>query len=109
MERRSLLRVPLEVPFFVIVCLHDGYRCTAILADCGRGGVQLAFSPSLEDKLATLLGQELILLDLPEGLRTDPDGCSGVVTWVSPQRCGVRFNQVLSLTDEELTRVASSL
>ena len=79
-----------------------------MLVDCGRGGVQLAFSPA-EGMLNSLLSQDLLLLNLPKGLGTDPDGCPGVVTWISPQRCGVRFEQALSLTDEELTSVASSL
>jgi hypothetical protein len=109
MERRALLRVPVEVPFFVVVRLKDDYRCTAILADCGRGGVQLAFSPTAADRMAHTLGQEVTIFDLPAGLQPDPDGCAGVITWLSPQRCGVRFERMLSLTDEELLGVAGNL
>ncbi len=79
-----------------------------MLIDCGRGGVQLAFSPA-EESVSQLLNQELIVLNLPQGLGADPDGCPGVVSWVSLQRCGVRFDQMLFVTDEELRAVAYSL
>ena len=108
MERRVCPRVPLDAPFFVTVRLENGQQCSAMLVDCGRGGVQLAFSP-VEGMVNSLLSQELLVLNLPKGLGTDPDGCPGVVTWVSPQRCGVRFDRALSLTDEELAAVAGSL
>ena len=107
MERRICSRVPLDAPFFVIARLADGQRYSAILVDCGRGGVQLAFSLA-KGVISSLLGQKMVILDLPEGLGTDPDGCPGVVTWVSPQRCGVRFDQLLSLTEEEVTAIAHS-
>lgn len=108
MERRACPRVPLDAPFFVTICLENGQRSSAILVDCGRGGVHLAFSPA-EGMMSSLLGQNLVITNLPKGLGTDPDGWPGVVTWVSPQRCGVRFNQLLSLTDEELKAVANGL
>lgn len=108
MERRARPRVPLDVPFFVTVRLADGSQCPALLVDCGRGGVQLAFSPT-EEGVGGLLNQEMLLLDLPKGLKADPDGCPGLVTWVSAERCGVRFDLPLALTDEELRVVAESL
>ena len=88
--------------------MEGGQQCAAMLIDCGRGGVQLALSLA-EGTIRSLLGHELVVMNLPKGLSTDPDGCPGVVTWVSPQRCGVRFDQILSLTDEEVMVVASSL
>ena len=108
MERRTRPRVPLDAPYFVSVRLENGYQCPAMLIDCGRGGVQLAFSPS-EDHLGNLLNQELMILSLPEGLGADPDGQPGRVTWAGPERCGVRFDRMLSLTDQELLAVANSL
>lgn len=108
MERRTRPRVPLDTPFFITVRMENGDQCPAMLVDCGRGGVQLAFSPA-EDRVGSLLSQELVLLDMPKGLGADPDGCAGVVTWVSPQRCGVRFDELLALTDQELTAVAKKL
>ena len=108
MERRVSPRVPLDAPFFVTVCLESGERHSAMLVDCGRGGAQLAFSLA-EGLLASLISQKLMILNLPKGLRIYRDSCSGVVTWVSPQRCGVRFDHLLPLTDDEVMAVANSL
>ena len=109
MERRRIARVPLDVPFFVTVQLDSGEQYRAMLVDCGRGGVQLAFSPTENSGMDALLNQPLILLGLPQELGVAPDGCPGMVIWVSPERCGVRFDVALTLTDEELAEVTGTL
>ena len=108
MERRMRPRGPLDAPYFVSVRLESGHECPAMLIDCGRGGVQLAFSPS-EEHVGNLLNRELMILGLPKGLGADPDGVPGTVTWAGPERCGVRFERMLTLTDQQLQTVANSL
>ncbi len=108
MERRNHPRVPLDTPHFAELRFEGGGRLPVMLVDVGRGGLQLAVSLADQDPNA-LLGCEVILLDLPKPLDPAGHGLSGKITWLAPQRCGVRFTEFLALPDEQLAALASLL
>ncbi len=106
MERRRHPRVPLDTPYFAELVLADGGRFTVMLVDAGRGGLQLAFG---EQSPVGLLGFSVTLRNLPPVLDPEGRGISGKVTWLSPQRCGVRFSEVLDIPEDQLIAVAGVL
>ena len=107
-EKREQPRVPLDVPFFVAIRMDSGDKIQAMLIDCGRGGVQLAFSPA-ETRMGELLNLTVMIEGLPDKIRAETTGSFGVITWVSPERCGVRFLTPFPLTKEELQEMADAL
>ena len=110
MDRRQYPRVPLDIPFFVEVTIEGGVPFSALLIDIGRGGLQLAF-PLHQRRVNELLGCSVTVDGLPvqseqeEILRNIP----GIVSWVSPERFGIRFEDPVSLTEEDLADLAFSL
>ncbi|MDL2317369.1 PilZ domain-containing protein [Desulfovibrio sp. OttesenSCG-928-A18] len=107
-ERRAHLRVPLDVPVLVTARLDDEHNMIAMLVDCGRGGVQLAFSPATR-ALPDILGRRIAVLGLPPALQPMQRHFTGMITWVSHERCGVRFEKPLPLNEDELVRITRSL
>ncbi|MDL2207746.1 PilZ domain-containing protein [Desulfovibrio sp. OttesenSCG-928-M16] len=108
-NRRSSLRVPIDVPFFVSMQKSMGREdIPALLVDCGRGGVQLAFSPA-SGGVASWLGSEVRIDGLPLLLDTQGTGFMGTITWVSSERCGVRFHVPLPVSDKTIAALSDAL
>lgn len=108
-ERRSYPRVPLDTPFFVTLKREKAHEeLSAVLVDCSQGGVQLALPPSSEP-LFDWLGLRVLILGLPSPMDPPRLGCSGSVSWVSEERCGIRFSQPLALSDEALIALTETL
>ena len=92
MERRSFPRVPLDMPVFIRMRLPTGGEQKVLLVDISCGGMQVALSAQV-NKHADLLGTPVLLFGLPAPLDTGTTGKGGSITWVSPQRCGIRFDE----------------
>lgn len=107
-ERRVYPRVPLDAPFFVTLRIQDSRQTQALLVDCGRGGVQLALSPEEAD-VPHLLSAEVRILGLPSMLDPTSAGLPGSISWVSAERCGVRFTPPLTLSEAVLQAFSDSL
>lgn len=108
-DRRNSLRVPIDVPFFVSMQKIPGnHEVPALLVDCGRGGVQLAFSPASDD-IAGWLGCEVRVDGLPLILDAMGAGYAGIITWMSIERCGVRFHTPLPVSDQCIQALADDL
>lgn len=99
-DRRSFPRVPLDAPHFVTL-QRNGGKADVMLVDLSRGGAQLALAPS-ENNLPYWLGEEALLLGLPPNIDKDGLGYRCVVSWLRPERCGVRFQPPLCMEEEEL-------
>lgn len=96
-DRRNSPRVPIDVPFFIRMRIDGEGEITGLLIDCSLGGVQLALSmPS--GVPAVWMGAEVGIADMP-GIDAV---LAGSITWISSDRCGVRFHQALAMTEEEL-------
>lgn len=108
MERRKYVRVPIDAPYFALLKLEDKEELTVMLIDLGCGGIQLAIPPQQADALK-LLGTAVRVYDLPHLLDPNKEGCSGQIVWVSPQRCGVRFDKLFPLTDWQIEAIAHEL
>ncbi len=105
MERRNHPRAQLDTPYFAELALEGGGHITVMLVDVSRGGLQLAISlGNLEP--GELLGLNVTLRNLPKVLDPEGGGISGKITWLAPQRCGVRFTELLMLPDEQLASIA---
>lgn len=98
MERRLFPRVPLDIPVFIRMRLKTGEEQKVLLVDVSCGGMQIAL-PAHGEGGSALLGKAVDLLDLPAALDAAPAGKGGSVTWVSPQRCGIRFDEPISLAE----------
>jgi hypothetical protein len=79
------------------------------MVDCGCGGIQAALPPGSAEDLQDWLSHQIVVLGLPEAFRCDGSGHKGIVSWVSAERCGVRFESPLSISDAELHAILSSL
>ena len=107
-ERRKYVRVPLDAPYFATLVIEEVKELTVMLIDLGCGGIQLAIPPQQGDALK-LLGSKVKVFDLPHLLDPGKEGCSGQIVWVSPQRCGVRFDKLFPLTDWQIQAIAHEL
>lgn len=107
-DRRAHPRVPLDAPYFVSIRKQEAGKIPALLVDCGRGGVQLALPPE-ETQTHQWLSYSVTVFGLPTQMDAFGQGCSGTVTWVSAERCGVRFHPPLNVSDAELLAFTSSL
>ncbi len=108
-ERRVYPRVPLDAPFFVTLRKSDGEETPSLMVDFGRGGVQLALPPGTPASFHFWLSHHVHVFGLPEAIACSREGCKGMITWVSAERCGVRFEIPLSLSDEEICLILKSL
>ena len=108
-ERRIFLRVPLDAPCFVTLRRDDGVEVPALMVDFGRGGIQVALSPGASENFHAWLSHQLAVVGLPEPLQCDGSGYKGTVSWVSAERCGVRFLPPLPVSDEELETIIELL
>jgi hypothetical protein len=101
-DRRKFARVPLDLPCFVTFRFDNGSVETALLADLGLGGLQLAFAPTREIQRENFLGRAVSIDPLPIPLPMEGKELPGIISWVSPQRCGVRFQTPLCVSETEL-------
>ncbi len=108
MERRTSPRVPLDAPLFIQFVFSSGASVSAMLLDVSCGGLQAAVAPQCADT-GDFLGQEVVVHGLPVLLDPVHSGCKGLVTWVSPQRCGVRLFNPLEVTEQELQGLNQSI
>ena len=112
MERREFLRVPIDAPHFISVIFDEGESIVTLLVDISRGGLQVAFPPHQPVGEEIFLGRTVRVTELPgsvEQASGNVGGLSGTISWVSPQRCGVRFFSPLELGDEELAALVEGL
>jgi hypothetical protein len=109
-ERRSSQRVPLDVPYFVTISPEDEKEedVPALLIDLSLGGSQLGFSPATRG-ITNWLGHRVRLLGLPKEVCNRNGECAGAITWMSRERCGVRFETPLQLTDEQIMAILAEL
>jgi len=108
-ERRIYPRVPLDAPYFVTLRRDDGVEVPALVVDLGCGGIQAALPPGSSENLRTWLSHQVVVAGLPEPVQCDGFGYTGAITWVSAERCGVRFLSPLAVSDEELETLIRSL
>ena len=108
-ERRIYPRVPLDAPYFVSLRRSDGVEVPALMVDFGRGGIQAALPPGSSESFRDWLNYQVVVLGLPESAHYDSSGYRGYITWVSVERCGVRFQPPLAVSDEELDAIIESL
>ncbi|MDR2162058.1 MAG: PilZ domain-containing protein [Desulfovibrio sp.] len=110
-ERRQFARVPLDAPCLITLRITDWGPETTLLADISLGGLQASFTPGREINWETLLGRSVVVDSLPISLLTSPAGenLRGSVSWISPRRCGVRFEQPLPLSETDLVLALATL
>ena len=112
MERRQFARVPIDEPHFVLIAVEQGPSQTMLLVDLGRGGLQTVFPPGQDVEKKSLLGKTVTVSQLPAPVSQASgieNSIKGTITWVSPQRCGIRFIAPLEIGDEELAALLESL
>jgi hypothetical protein len=109
-DRRKFARVPLDAPQFVSLRFADSPPETVLVVDLGRGGLQLSFAPTRNILGENLLGREAFVGGLPAALLGgDGKVLAGTVSWVSPQRCGIRFHFPLAVSEAELAILLAAL
>jgi hypothetical protein len=110
-DRRQFVRVPLDAPYFVTLSFDGGITENTLLVDIGRGGLQVSFGPARAIRQETLLGSAVCVGALPAALKLPlaEKDLPGIISWVSPQRCGVRFHTPLSLNETELAIALAAL
>ena len=87
----------------------DGPEIPALMVDLGCGGIQAALPPGSSENFHTWLSHRVVVLGLPEPIQCGGVGHKGTVSWVSAERCGVRFQSLLPISEEELCAIISSL
>jgi hypothetical protein len=95
-----------------MVAIDQGASMTMLLVDLGRGGMQTVFPPGETIEKKQLLGKSVTVSQLPAVVVQATgigDSVRGNITWVSPQRCGIRFACPLDIGDEELSSLLESL
>ena len=107
-ERRTFARTPIDVPVFCEIAFPGQNIFTTLLKDISCGGVQVALSPGSTTESMTL-GQPALVIDLPAKIGTDPGGIPSIVSWLSPERVGLRFDAPLPLTEEELEAIIADI
>lgn len=107
-DRRSSPRVPLDAPYFVTISLGKENDAPALLLDLSLGGAQLAFSPAAF-KVTGWLGQQVRIRGLPGNIDTGALGLPGTLSWISEERCGLRFDTPLPLSEEALEDIVADL
>lgn len=103
MERRVYERIGVDAP---VVCqiVVGTWSTPVLLKDISRGGVQVEIGPGkVFDK--SLLGQAVTFSTLADELTERVDGVLGVISWLSKERLGIRFDTPLSLTQAELQSI----
>ncbi len=95
-ERRSHLRVPLDSPNFIKLRISPSVSFTLILTDISNGGAQLTLPPN-NASMPTMLGMHISMLGLPASVDKNGKGINGIVSWLSPERCGIQFSTPLQL------------
>lgn len=108
-ERRIYTRVPLDAPFFVTLQRGDGPELPALLVDFGRGGLQLALPPGTSENFFGWLNQAVMISRLPDSIDGCCTNCCGFISWVSQERCGVRFEKPLTISDDALENIVKTL
>ncbi len=99
MERRSFVRVPLDMPLFARMEAAGRPPCSGMVVDLSRGGMQLVLPAPPE---GNLLGAAVVIAGMPGDVDPTGAGCAGTVCWVTSTRCGVRFTHLLPLSDAQL-------
>ena len=107
-ERRDYSRAPLDTPYFARLIIDENISTSALLIDVSRGGLQLGVSPEQVDTVR-LLGKEVVVEDLPRGIDAEGQGFACHVTWVSSNRFGVRFVDILLPDSLDLPALLHSL
>ncbi len=107
-ERRQIVRIPLDAPYFANLQVVGGKLLSVMLLDLSRGGMQVGVAPNQADAMR-LLGHNVVISELPHLLDNIGSGCSGQIVWVSPQRCGIRLDRLFPLTDWQITAIAHEL
>ena len=103
-ERRTFARIPIDVPIFCEIVFPGQNSFLALLKDISRGGVQVALSPgSTTEDLA--LGQPARVIGLPAKIGIDPGGVPAIVSWLSPERVGLRFTEPLPVSESDLDSI----
>lgn len=102
-ERRLYERICIDAPVFCEITIK-GEKIPVLLKDMSKGGMQVEIGPGREFS-KELLGQEIILSTLPDELTKCVSDVSGVVSWLSDERLGIRFPAPLSLSQEELEEI----
>ena len=108
-ERRIYQRVPLDAPCFVTLRRDDGVEVPAMMVDFGCGGIQAVLSPGSSESFRDWLNHLVAVIGLPEFAHYDGSNYQGDITWVSAERCGVRFHPPLTVSEEELEAIIESL
>ena len=101
-DRRHALRVPLDVPCLLTMQTQNGQEYPTLLTDISTGGVQLAVAPGIS--LKTLINIRVSLYGLPKGLNL-LESCKGQIVWASDRYCGIRFDQQLNISIEEIVKL----
>lgn len=102
-ERRSHERICIDAPVMCELVIQS-HALPVLLKDISKGGAQVEIGPAR--KFTTnLLGEAVSVCMLPDELPGQPAGLSGVVSWVSPERMGIRFHTVLTISSAELEAI----
>jgi hypothetical protein len=108
-DRRRFARVPLDAPQFVTLRLEGGTAEKVLLIDLGRGGLQISFAPTRDIQGTGFLGRAVSVDALPAALSMEGENLPGIISWVSAQRCGIRLQTPLAVSDAELVIALAAL
>ncbi len=100
MERRNSPRIPLDVPCLLTLVL-EGKACPAMLIDISAGGVHLALSPGPGGD-ALRVHAKASLADVPGKIGPVLNNREGAVAWVAERHCGIRLDEALPFSVDEL-------
>ncbi len=100
LERRLHERICIDAPVVCEITIK-GQKVPVLLKDISKGGLQVEIGPGREFN-KELLGLEISLTTLPDELAMRAPDVSGMVSWLSGERLGIRFPEALPLSHEEL-------
>lgn len=100
LERRLHERICIDAPVFCEITI-EGQKVPVLLKDISKGGLQVEIGPGREFS-KELLGSKISLTTLPDELSMRAPDVSGMVSWLSEERLGIRFPDALPLSQEEL-------
>lgn len=100
LERRMHERICIDAPVVCEITI-EGHKIPVLLKDISKGGMQVEIGPGREFS-KELLGCKIFISTLPDELSMRAPDVTGMVSWLSEERLGIRFPEALPISQEEL-------
>lgn len=106
-ERRENVRVTLDIPYFITMTLLAGEAYRVMLSNISLDGMQLDLPRGIGAE--EIPGNSpVVVTGFPDGL-TCMNGLHGRVAWVTTGHCGMRFDERICITPDELYEMLDNI